>query len=249
MSGLDDPGRGGELSRLLRDKKALRNFYCQVYSYFASSLESCPRGGTVLELGSGSGFLRDFIPEVVTSDVLAYSGIDRVVDATAMPFPENSLRAVFMLNVFHHIPDVAAFLREAGRCLVPGGRVVMVDEYPGWISTPVFRYVHHEPFDPDAREWSFGSSGPVSGANGALAWIVFERDREKLAGLVPDLRLDRYRPFAPLSYWLAGGLKRWTLLPGKTHRIAGWLDEILLRISPRFGSFLQVELVKSGSGI
>jgi len=246
LNGLDDPARGESPGGLLKRKAALRNYYNRIYAGFVSRLASCPQSGAMLELGSGSGFLKEFIPDVITSDVLQYPGVDRVVDAASLPFPDHGLRAIFMLNVFHHLPDAGAFLREAQRCLVPGGRVIMVDQYPGWISTPIFRHAHHEQFDPRAREWPFESSGPLSGANGALAWIVFERDRVKLEEMVPDLRLDRYRPFAPMSYWLAGGLKRWTLVPGRMLGVVDWLDELLIKISPRFGSFVEIDLVRTG---
>ncbi|MEK7477726.1 MAG: class I SAM-dependent methyltransferase [Candidatus Coatesbacteria bacterium] len=245
MTERDDPGREPALRALVRGKPALRHFYERIYAGFAERLRACPPG-VALELGSGAGFLKDVLPEVVTSDVLPYAGVDRVVDAAALPFPDGGLRAIFLLNVFHHLPDAGAFLREARRCLAPGGRVIMVDEYPGWIGTFVYRYIHHEGFDPKAREWSFPSSGPISGANGALAWIVFQRDRARFETMVPELKLDRWRPIFPLGYWLAGGLKRWSLLPGRTHVVADWVDRQLLRISPKFGSFVEVELVKTG---
>ena len=42
----------------------------------------------------------------------------------------------------------------------------------------VYQNLHHEPFDPNAG-WTLPASGPLSGANGALPWILFERDRKK----------------------------------------------------------------------
>ena len=197
-----------------------------------------------MELGSGGGFVRKIIPDVVTTDVLPYEGVDRVVDATRMPFDDRSVRFFGMLNVFHHIPDVAVFLREAVRCLKPGGRLLVIDQHPGWISTPVLRYLHHEPFRPDAEDWRFESTGPLSGANGALAWIVFVRDRERFAREFPDLRLASYKPFAPLSYWLSGGLKSWCLLPVWAWKSIAGVESILLRASSNFGSFVEVELVR-----
>lgn len=247
MNELDSPERAGELRKLILGKPGLRRFYENVYAIFAARLAECPREGTALELGSGAGFLKELIPGVVTSDVLPYPGVDQVVDAAALPFPDGSLRAIFMLNVFHHLPDAGAFLREAQRCLLPGGRVVMVDQHPGWISAPVFRHLHHEPFDPRAREWSFATSGPLSGANGALAWIVFRRDHARLGELVPLLRLERYRPAFPLGYWLAGGLKKWSLLPGFLAGFSDRLDGLLLKISPEFGSFAEVCLVRENA--
>jgi SAM-dependent methyltransferase len=150
-----------------------------------------------------------------------------------------------MLNVFHHLSDVAAFLREVERCLVPGGRILIVDQHPGWLSTIIYRHLHDEGFDPDASDWRLISSGPLSGANGALAWIVFQRDRHKLADVVPRLHLESYNPHTPLRYWMAGGLKTWSLLPGWAFGLASRVDRALMQLSKDFGSFVDVELVKT----
>jgi SAM-dependent methyltransferase len=185
------------------------------------------------------------MPEVVTSDVLPYAGVDRVVDASRLPFAAGELRAILMLNVLHHIADAEAFFREAQRCLVPGGRVFLVDQYLGWISTPILRHLHHEPCDPGAERWAFASSGPLSGANGALAWIVFERDRALFQRRFPRLEIASFRPHSPLRYFLAGGLKGWSLLPGAAFPLATALDAALSRWSPRWCSFLDVELLRT----
>lgn len=230
--------------RRIRDKPALRAFYQEVYGKFAACVARCPAEGAVLELGSGGGFLREVLPDVVTSDVLPYPGIDTMVDGTRMPFADGALRAIVMLNVFHHIADCAAFLREAARCLVPGGRIFMVDQYPGWLSTPIFRWVHHEGFAPESSTWEFASSGPLSDANGALAWIVFERDRERFVREFPELELVRYAPHSPLRYWLSGGLKWWSLIPRFGVAAATRLDRALERVSPRLCSFVDIELAR-----
>lgn len=161
-----------------------------------------------------------------------------------MPFADRSVACFFLLNTFHHIPDVETFLREADRCLKPGGRIVMVDHNYGWISGFVLRFLHHEPFQPKAKTWAFPSSGPLSGANGALPWIVFKRDKERFSRLFPNFRLVRYRPFAPLFYWLTGGLKPWQVTRPWNMRFLEWLDSSLLRIHPHFGSFVEIVLEK-----
>jgi len=241
---LDDPARAGELRRLIERKPALRRLYLETYARYAACLRRCPAEGLAVELGSGASFVKQVLPEVVTTDVLEYAGVDRVVDATHMPFADGSVRALFLLNVLHHIPDVGAFLRESERVLKPGGRVLIVDQYPGWIGGLVFRYLHHEPFDARAAEWRFPSQGPLSDANGALAWIVFERDRARCQREHAGLRIDAFTRHTPLRYWLAGGLKRWSLLPGALFPLATWFDRLLLAISPRFASFVDVELVR-----
>lgn len=244
MTDLDDPSRIDEIRDKIQRKRFLRRFYEDVYARYARCLARCPRDGLAVELGSGGGFVKDALPDVVTSDTLPYAGIDRVIDATRMDFKDGELRALLMLNVFHHVPDVAAFLHEAERCLRPGGRLLIYDQYPGWISKPILSGAHHEPFVPDAKEWQFASTGPLSGANGALAWIVFERDRARFDREFRHLRVERYAPCAPLSYWVAGGLKDWTLAPGWAYGAVATLDRALTRIAPRLASFVEIELVR-----
>src|SRR5262249_55279432 len=130
------------------------------------------------------------------------------------------------------------------RCLRPGGRIFMVDQHLGWISTWILKYGDHEPFSPESEEWSFDSSGPVSGANGALAWIVFRRDLEEFGKLCPLLKLVRDGPHTPLRYWISGGLKFWALTPGWSFGMMTSVDRVLTRIRPDLGSFVDIEIVK-----
>jgi SAM-dependent methyltransferase len=241
---LDQPDRVEQLRALLGRKTALRRLYRETYQRYAECLARCPGQGPVVELGSGAGFVKEVIPEVITSDVVPYAGVDRVIDGTRMPFGDETVRAIFLLNVFHHIADAVAFLREAERCLAPGGRMLIVDQHPGWISSPLLKLGHHEPFRPEAERWEFETSGPLSGANGALAWIVFRRDADQFAARFPSLSLQLYRPHTPLRYWLAGGLKDWSLLPGWAWPLATWIDQTLIALSGRFGSFVDVEILK-----
>jgi SAM-dependent methyltransferase len=241
---LDDPVRIDELRNRIASKPALKLLYEETYAKYAACLRRCPAQGIALELGSGASFAKDTLPELVTSDVIGYGGIDRIVDATKMPFEAGSVRAIFMSNVFHHIPDAAAFLREAERCLMPGGRVLIVDQHVGLISSPILKAAHHEPFRPWSRSWTFETSGPLSGANGALAWIVFQRDRSKFEREFAGLHLERYAPHTPMRYWLSGGLRDWSLLPEWAFSGATRLDELLTRASRSLASFVDIELVR-----
>ena len=241
---LDDPERIGELRRRIRSKPALRHWYEECYSRYGDCLEQCPEEGLAVELGAGGSFVQDSIPGIVTSDLLPYEGVDRSVDAMAMPFEDQSVRALLMQNVFHHLPDVSVFLDEARRVLKPGGRILMIEPHPGWIATPFWRYLHHEDFDPTAASWEFESNGPLTDANGALAWIVFERDRAVFEERFPELEIASYRIHTALRYFLAGGLQSWSLIPGWADRGTRTCDEFLARHLPSLGSFVDVELVK-----
>lgn len=228
----DDPCTTVLRGRIIREKKFLHSIYMEWYNNLLAVVPAedvCP--GKVLELGSGGGFLKELLPECICSDVFCSPGNDLVLDARQLPFHARSLRAICMVDVFHHIPDVAVFLAEVQRVLTPGGVMVMWEPWNTPWSGFVYRWLHPEPFEPQAPEWSFPTRGPLSGANGALPWIVFERDVARLRRDFPCLRLESLRVDFPFSYLASGGVSLRALLPGAFFRplrrieksLCGWL--------------------------
>ncbi len=238
----DAPEHFDEVATTLARKRGLRLWYREIYRRMRASLDLCPSDGLAIELGAGGGFACEVMPELIATDIQAAPGIDLVADATALPFADGSLRFLCMLNVFHHIADPSAFLHEATRALRPGGRMLIADQHLGLLSRPIFRFLHDEHCDPGAQTWSFASSGPRSGANGALAHIVFRRDQKRFAQDHPELQLLHYQPHSPLRYWLTGGLKSWTLLPRPLFKPATLLDRSLAALSHQTCSFVHIEL-------
>ena len=212
---LDAPETTALRREIVRGKPFLRAIYEEWYGLLASNVPPPP--GDVLELGSGAGFLGEFVPGLITSDVFPVPGVDRVVDARSLPFADGALRAIAMTNVLHHVPQVERFLAEAERCLRPGGRLVMIEPWNSAWARLVYRHLHHEPFQPGAADWGIPQSGPLSGANGALPWIVFHRDRARLQREFPALRVTEIRPMMPLRYLLSGGVSMRSLQPGWMH--------------------------------
>lgn len=243
-SDLNSPDRFYEIRDLVKRKPALKNLYLEVYKKYLNSIARSPSGFSILEIGSGAGFAKEIIPNIITSDVVTYPGIDRILDATKIDFPDNSVSCICLFNVLHHIPNTPAFFNEAIRCLVPGGRIFMTEPYPGLLGTFIYRYLHHENYDPKVTTWEFESHGPVSDANNALPYVIFERDREKFRNQFPNLSIAQFAPHTPLRYWLTGGLKKWSLLPEWAFKMASWTDKKLIAITPKFGSFVDIELVK-----
>lgn len=235
---IDDPRTTVLRRGIIRSKPFLEKIYLEWYGWVASRL---PRGSSpVVELGSGAGFLDSLIPGLVTSEVLRCPFVRVVLDGCALPFPGSSLRALVMVDVFHHIPDAGAFLREASRCLEPGGRILMVEPWVTPWSRFVYARLHHEPFDPVAQSWSFPASGPLSGANSALPWIVFQRDRALFEERCPGLVIESIAVERPLTYLLSGGISLRTLMPGFTYGCWRILEEVpKLR---KLGMFARIEL-------
>lgn len=228
---IDSPEIIGLRRRILRENGFLRRIYEE---WYATLLAAVPPGeGAVVELGSGAGFLRDFIPGLVATDLHPVAGIDVAADAARLPFRDSALRAIVMTNVFHHIARPRLFLGEAARCLRVGGTVAMIEPWVTPWSRLVYR-LHHEPFDAAAAEWEFRSSGPLSGANSALPWLVFERDRARFEQEFPSLRVRSIRLALPFRYLLSGGVSRRPLMPARAFEFWSRLES---RLRPWFGTW------------
>jgi SAM-dependent methyltransferase len=239
---LDDPATTARRRTIIRDKRFLNAVYREWYAAIAAAV---PDGAEpILELGSGAGFLSECLPRVIMSDVLTVPGIDVVLDAGHLPFQSRRLRAVVMTNVLHHLPDVGAFLREAARTVRVGGVIVMLEPWNTTWSRFVYRRLHHEPFDPDSAEWRIGPGGPLSGANSALPWIVFERDRARFEREFPMWRVQTVETTMPFRYLLSGGVSMRSLMPGWSFGFWTRAERALAPWMGRLALFARVVLVR-----
>jgi hypothetical protein len=196
----------------------------------------------VLELGSGAGFLADYVPDVITSEVLLCRGVKAIIDARQLPFRKSSLKAIVMIDVFHHVPEIRPFLEEAERSLRSGGTIIMIEPWLSRWSRFIYTHLHHEPFDPKSRSWSFPTSGPLSGANGALPWIVFERDREIFTRDFPNLEIRQVRPMMPFCYLVSGGVSMRQLMPKALFPMWIGVDDFLSRWPGTWPMFTLIEI-------
>jgi SAM-dependent methyltransferase len=242
---IDSPDTTRIRRQIVREKAFLRRLYDEWYRMIAAALP--PGAGTVVELGSGAGFLDEYIDGLVTSEVFPTPGAQIVIDGTRLPFGDGSLRAIVMTDVFHHIARPRAFLAEAQRSLRPRGRIVMVEPWVTPWSRLIYQNLHHEPFRPDAAEWEFPSSGPLSSANGALPWIVFERDRTVFEREYPGLGTVQVRPFMPLAYLVSGGVALRTLLPGWSYPVLRAAERLTAESAMAMFAFITVERRDTGA--
>jgi SAM-dependent methyltransferase len=239
---LDDPATTQLRRQIIAAKPFLRAIYDEWYAQLAATLP--PGEGEVLEVGSGAGYCAQFIPGLMTSEVFPCPGVQMVVNAAQLPFAANSLRAIVMTNVLHHLPDVRAFFEEAARCLRPDGKVLMIEPWNTPWSRFIYKHFHHEPLDPDATDWTLPPSGPLSGANVALPWILFERDRGKFMREFPQFFIEQIRPFLPFRYLVSGGVAMRSLMPGFTHRAWSGLERALLPQMHRLAMFASISVAK-----
>jgi ubiquinone/menaquinone biosynthesis C-methylase UbiE len=79
------------------------------------------RGGIYTGINVDAGSTR---ATATALEVLGLPGKVLQCDATRMQFPDESFDFVYTFGVLHHIPDVAAAMREIMRVLQPGGEVL-----------------------------------------------------------------------------------------------------------------------------
>lgn len=239
---VDDPRTTALRARIIREKGFLERIYREWYATIHGHL---PEGeGPVVELGAGAGFLRELIPDLIASDVFPARGTSLAADAGALPFRDGTLRAIVMTNVLHHLPAPAEFLHEASRALRPGGRIIALEPWVTPWSTLVYRNLHHEPFDPRAPEWRTQGVGPLSRANGALPWMMMQRDRDRLAREYPALQLDVVQPTMPIRYLLSGGLASRLSAPAWSFGLVRALERLGGALAQRGAMFAYIVLTR-----
>ena len=242
VRGLDvnDPYAFYLRGRIISKKPFLRKIYKEWYLAIASCIP--PGEGFTVEIGSGGGIIKEVLPEVITSDVFHCSNLDIVLDGSHMAFSDSALKAVVMTDVFHHIPQPGCFLNEAARCVRPGGVLVMIEPWVTTWSRFIYGRLHYEPFEPNTPHWEFPNTGPLSGGNSALPWIVFHRDRSRFDSEFPQWRVRFIKQGLPFRYILSGGVSLRALMPEWSERFWRSLEEAIDSLMPSLAMFAQIVL-------
>jgi SAM-dependent methyltransferase len=242
--GLTDQQRARTLARFEAHRRAwgenpaLRALYADWYGRIAAALPAAALGPRV-ELGSGPGFARDFIPDLQLTDIVRAPWHDREMSADALPFAERSLAALVLFDVLHHLAHPRRFFAEATRVLVPGGRIVLCEPHVSPLSYPVYKLFHEEALDlsvdplAPAADVESGTGRDPFDSNQAIPSLLFGRHAARLASDFPGLRLERLEWLSGLSYPASGGFGRRPLLPASIwsalHRLEARLPGPLFR--------------------
>jgi SAM-dependent methyltransferase len=224
-----------------------RELYRDQFKNFAN-----PAALSILEIGSGTSPLKQFLPNVITSDVLELDYLDLVFDCHEIDkldaIEDNSLDVITLTNVLHHLKSPILFLNRAASKLKSGGKVIATEPFFSVWSTIIFKYLHHEPVDFRISEPELGHvDGPLGSANIALPWLIFFRRREWLQGLNDnfDLATVCVRPFSALAYMATGGISHRLPVPHLLYRLLFPIDLALSRRLPRLcAAFMTVTLTR-----
>jgi SAM-dependent methyltransferase len=240
---LDDPNNILIIREIIRRKPFLTQTYKSFYRELLDKSAGAPTDGEWIELGSGASFLKTLAPQVVTSDILPYGGVDRVFSGLDMPMGDRTVSAFLMIDVLHHIKDSRGFLKESLRCLKLGGKMVMIEPANTFWSRIIYKNFHHEPFE-TRGEWGFEEGGPLSGANMAIPWIIFGRDGSLFAQEFPQFRVCSIAIHTPFRYLISGGLSFRQLLPSFMYPVVRLVEGLLTPLNDYCGMFMTIELEK-----
>ena len=214
-------------------KPLLRQLYRDWYRDIAAWLVP----GRTVEVGGGTGNLKEYASGVCCTDVVSLPWLDAVADAQRLPFQTGSLANLVLFDALHHIENVTLFFDEALRTLKGGGRIIILDPYISWASWPVYRYLHPEPLDlsqdplllttPQTDRQPFDS-------NQAIATILFEKELARFQARYPSLAVRNVKRHSFFAYPLSGGFEHPSMIPAcvvgptlKLERKLRWLAPFL----------------------
>ena len=100
-------------------KPLLQCVYRQFYADIARRVDRS-RPGLLVELGSGMGNIKEHLPDCITTDVFPNPWLDRVENAYALTFADQTVNNLVLFDVWHHLQYPAAGptvrLSRAYRC-------------------------------------------------------------------------------------------------------------------------------------
>ena len=239
---LDDPNASLAHRDIILKKAFLKRIYTDWYLIFIIKSKEI-KNGKYLEIGSGGGFLKDVFPEVITSDILTLPNVDLIFTAEEIPFKENELASIVMLNVFHHIPKPHLFLKEAQRTLIKGGKIIMTEPANSSLARFIYKRFHHEPFDEKGQR-EIKAGNPLSNSNQALPYIYFERDLDLFKKDFPSLKINSIKYHSPFSYIISGGVSRSAMLPFFMYNFVKGIEWLFSPFFKQIGLFCSIEIEK-----
>jgi len=190
-----------------QDKAQLRYYYEQ--EIFKRINDIIRSGQTNVEIGSGPGFLRNYVSNLICTDIDDGPAINCRADASQLPFKDASVDTFIGIDVLHHFDNPKGFFQSAAKSLKTGGKIILVEPWAGAFGYLFYRFIHHEdcqrlqtPFGPAFAE---GKSAMDGNAMISRQCLIESETKLSKYGLQTDTKVY----FGFLSYLLTGGFQSW----------------------------------------
>jgi len=243
---VDGADRVGAHREMLREKPSLKahfdDWYKEVRKF--DNFESY-QNFPALEIGAGPSHMDEFIPNIIKSDVIKNSQIDRVEDAMNLTFEDSSLRGVYCTGTLHHISFPSKFFHELDRVLIPGGRFICIEPNNTFPQKILVRLLDHwEYFDTEIDNWNQPHSDVMSSANLVIPWVIFHRDRKIFEKQFPNLKIIKIRYHSLVLHLLSGGLSFKSMIPSFMIPIVRTVEWLLSPVMKTIGTSFTVVIEK-----
>lgn len=196
-----------------KNKKILREIYSEWYKLILANIKTF---GTTVELGSGIGNFKEFAPNIIATDIVYAEWLDLECDGHNMPFRDESIDNIVMIDVLHHMGNPVGFFNEALRVLRKGGRIIMLEPYGSPLSLVIYRIFHEEPFLFDKDYFAsadYQDKDPWE-SNQAIAQLLFFRNEDIFKMMFQEkLKLLKKIRLSYILYPLSGGFDHKSLIP------------------------------------
>ncbi|QKV63224.1 methyltransferase domain-containing protein [Pseudomonas sp. 43A] len=225
-------------SKVLETKQMLKEVFVEFHhSFHELAARHIPAKGLEVELGAGVAPMRDTYRQVLATDIVAAPYLDQVVDAQNMELDDAGVAVFYGQNCFHHFPEPDLFFNEVKRTLKPGGGLILIEPYYGPLASTLYkRMFKSEGFDKAYGSWNTPATGPMNGANQALSFLVFIRDKEEFDRKHPSLEIVHQEVCNNyLRYLISGGLNFRQLLPNFCTPLIKLLEKILQPLNTLLG--------------
>jgi SAM-dependent methyltransferase len=222
--------------QILREKPMMREVFHEFYDLcIGKSRQYFSAEGPEIEIGAGISLFKHYYPHITVTDIRPSPHVEAVLDAQAMQLGDASVRAFYGISCFHHLPEPRKFFRELLRVLKPQGGCVLIDPCDSLLSRAFYPRLHKtEGWDRSQEQWENAADqrGPMQGANQALSYIVFQRDRRVFEREFPGLEIVEARPMSSyVRYLFSGGLNFRQLLPSFTAPAIRAIEPALIPLS------------------
>lgn len=191
-------------------KTVLRQAYNDFYKLIISQIDTSAEG-LIVELGSGIGNIKKYIPQCVTTDIFPNPWLDREENAYKLSFENKSVSTLILFDVWHHLRYPGTALKEFERVLKPDGKVILFEPAASLTGRLVYGLFHHEPlglgksvswyapetFNPDEMDY-FAAQGSAS----RIFW--WKENPEWLN----NWKIEKLQPIATFAYFVSGGFSK-----------------------------------------
>jgi SAM-dependent methyltransferase len=227
-------------------KPILKILYGDFYRLIAAQLSNLP-DAKIVELGSGLGNIREFIPNCLRTDLFPNPWIDQIENAYHLSFPDESVSDLILTDVFHHLKYPGTALKECSRVLRKGGRVILLEPCMSALGLLVYGALHDEPIAVtkeiawEAPEgWSPEQIDYYAAQGNASRVFLGKKFRHNLG----DWRTIKTQRLSAIAYAASGGFSKPQLYPTPALPVIRKLEKVLDLLPTLFATRLLITLQK-----